>query len=120
MALRVGIENITKTARALGLGQKPDLPLPAVRTGLMPTKQWKLEKKKEDWFIGDTANAGIGQGFVLASPLQLATMTARLASGNQIEPRLLNMFDNKLSPVKGVEAVGIQEIAFGYGAGGHV
>jgi penicillin-binding protein 2 len=105
MALRVGIENITKTARAMGLGIKPDLPLPAVRTGLMPTKQWKLDNKKEDWFIGDTANAGIGQGFVLASPLQLATMTARLASGNQIEPRLLNMFDNKLTPVKGTEAM---------------
>ncbi len=103
MAIRVGIENITKTARALGLGQKPDLPLPAVRTGLMPTKEWKRVNKKEDWFIGDTANAGIGQGFVLASPLQLATMTARIASGNQITPRLLNMFDNKLTPVTGTE-----------------
>lgn len=105
MALRVGIENITKTALALGLGIKPDLPLPAVRTGLMPTKKWKRDRKKEDWFIGDTANAGIGQGFVLASPLQLATMTARLASGNRIEPRLLHMFDNKLAPVNGTDAL---------------
>jgi penicillin-binding protein 2 len=101
MAVRVGIEQITKTARMLGLGLKPDLPLPAVRTGLMPTKDWKRQNKKEDWFIGDTANAGIGQGFVLASPLQLATMTARLASGTQIEPRLLNMIDNKLTDVNG-------------------
>jgi penicillin-binding protein 2 len=103
MAVRVGIENITQTALKFGLGRKPDLPLPAVRTGLMPTKAWKREKKKEDWFIGDTANAGIGQGFVLASPLQLATMTARIASGTQIEPRLLNMFDNKLTKVSGTE-----------------
>ena len=76
IAIRVGIEEITKTARKLGLGIKHDLPLPAVRTGLMPTKQWKQKNKNQDWFIGDTANAGIGQGFVLTSPLQLATMTA--------------------------------------------
>lgn len=105
IALRVGIEEITKTARALGLGIKPDLPLPAVRTGLMPTKEWKRQNKKEDWFIGDTANAGIGQGFVLASPLQLATMTSRLAAGTQIEPRLLNMFDNKVTDVVGTQAL---------------
>jgi len=107
MALRVGIEKITETAKEFGLGSKPDLPLPAVRSGLMPTKDWKLRNKKEDWFIGDTANAGIGQGFVLASPLQLATMTARLASGTQIEPRLLNMFDNKITEVRGAEPLGL-------------
>ena len=95
IAIRVGIERITETAKALGLGVKHDLPLPAVRSGLMPTKEWKQKNKKQDWFIGDTANAGIGQGFVLASPLQLATMTARLASGLIVQPRMLNMIDNK-------------------------
>ena len=103
LALRVGIERITQVARALGLGTKPNLPLPAVREGLTPTKDWKRRVKKEEWQVGDTANAGIGQGFVLASPMQLAIMTARLASGNKIEPRLLNMFDDKAEPVVGNE-----------------
>ena len=86
----------------LGLGIKHDLPLPAIHSGLMPTKKWKQRNKKEDWYIGDTANAGIGQGFVLASPLQLAIMTARLASGSQIEPRIINMFDDKQTKIKGI------------------
>ncbi|MEZ8006588.1 MAG: penicillin-binding protein 2 [Amylibacter sp.] len=102
MSLRVGIEKITETANALGLGIKHDLPLPAIHSGLMPTKKWKQRNKKEDWYIGDTANAGIGQGFVLASPLQLAIMTARLASGSQIEPRIINMFDDKQTKIKGI------------------
>jgi len=101
IAIRVGIEKITETAKALGLGIKHDLPLPAVRTGLMPTKQWKRKNKNQDWFIGDTANAGIGQGFLLASPLQLATMTARLASGLILQPRMLNMIDNKSTFING-------------------
>ena len=103
IAIRVGIEKITKTARKLGLGIKHDLPLPAVRTGLMPTKQWKQKNKNQDWFIGDTANAGIGQGFVLTSPLQLATMTARLASGLAVQPRLLNMIDNQPTFMSGAQ-----------------
>tara|TARA_R110002096_G_scaffold119038_8_gene257809 strand:+ start:14203 stop:16083 length:1881 start_codon:yes stop_codon:yes gene_type:complete len=107
MALRVGIDEISKTGRQFSLGIKPDLPLPAIRKGLMPTKAWKLAKRKQQWFDGDTANAGIGQGDVLTSPLQLATMTARLATGLQIEPRLLNMFDNKLSPVKEARSMGL-------------
>ncbi|GLQ36251.1 peptidoglycan glycosyltransferase [Amylibacter marinus] len=103
LALRIGIERISQVARTLGVGIRPDIPLPAVREGLAPTKDWKKRVKQEDWLIGDTANSGIGQGFVLASPIQLAIMTARLASGTQIEPRLVNMFDDKLEPVRGAE-----------------
>ena len=62
-------------------------------------KAAKLEKHKQDWRIGDTINASIGQGYVLASPLQLAVMTARLASGRAVSPRLVHMVDNELVPV---------------------
>jgi penicillin-binding protein 2 len=93
VAQRVGIEKITEMAQRLGMGQRHELPLSAVAEGLAPTKAWKQSKRGEAWLIGDTINAGIGQGFVLASPLQLALMTARIASGRQLAPRLIRSLD---------------------------
>ncbi|MDF0601787.1 penicillin-binding protein 2 [Psychromarinibacter sp. C21-152] len=93
IAERVGIEKITAMARKLGLGIRHDLPVSAVVGGLTPTKAWKRENRDADWLIGDTLNAGIGQGFVLTSPLQLAVMTARIASGRQVEPRLVRSIE---------------------------
>ncbi len=93
IAQRVGIEKISAMARRFGLGERHSLPLNGIASGLMPTKAWKSEKIHEAWRIGDTLNAAIGQGFVLASPLQLATMTARLASGRAVVPKLLKSID---------------------------
>ena len=107
LSLRVGIEEISKMANKLGIGMKPELPLPAVSAGRAPTKAWKKETKGKDWVIGDTVNASIGQGFVLASPLQLSVMTARLATGNAIEPRLVNLRGDQKLPVIGTESMGI-------------
>ena len=53
----------------------------AITKGLMPSREWKLNNREQDWLVGDTVNASIGQGYVLSSPLQLAVMAARLASG---------------------------------------
>ncbi len=108
MALRVGIENITRMANRFGLGVRPNVELPSMKAGLTPTKEWKNRIKKQDWVLGDSMNAGIGQGFVLASPLQLAVMTARLATGTMIEPRMINMYDNTITPVNGVEPLGLK------------
>ena len=101
VAERVGIDNITEMARKLGLGTRHDLPMSAVAEGLTPTKAWKRERRGEGWLVGDTLNAGVGQGFVLASPLQLAVMAARIASGRQIRPRLIktiNGVETELTP----------------------
>jgi penicillin-binding protein 2 len=89
IARRVGVDAISDMAKRLGIGVQHDLPLPAVREGLAPTKEWKRRVHDQGWLIGDSLNAGIGQGFVLASPLQLAVMTARIASGRAISPRLV-------------------------------
>ncbi|MEP2531869.1 penicillin-binding protein 2 [Shimia sp.] len=89
LALEVGIDRMSAMAAKLGLGVRYDLPLSGVARGLSPTRNWKQSVRGETWVVGDTVNASIGQGFVLASPLQLAVMTARLASGLQIEPRLV-------------------------------
>ena len=107
LAERVGIEAISAMARKLGLGIRPDVPLSGVAEGLMPTKDWKREVRGGDWMIGDSLNAGIGQGFVLASPLQLAIMTARIASGTAIEPRLVRSIDGVEQPVRGTDALDI-------------
>lgn len=89
LAQRVGIEKMTIMARKMGLGIRHDLPLSGIARGLTPTKAWKRENRQASWVVGDSLNASIGQGFMLASPLQLAVMTARLASGRAVVPRLV-------------------------------
>ena len=110
MAQRVGVEAITVMAQRLGLGVRHDLPMSAVNEGLMPTKAWKLEKQKAEWMIGDSLNAGIGQGYVLASPLQLAVMTARIATGRNILPRLVKAIDDAEQPILGGEDLGLDPL----------
>ncbi len=107
IAERVGIEKISAMARKLGLGVRHDLPLSAVNKGLTPTKAWKLENRGTDWLIGDTLNSGIGQGFILASPLQLAVMSARIASGRAVSPRLIKSIDGVEQPIPEFEPLGI-------------
>ncbi len=85
----IGIEKISAMANRFGLGIKHDLPIPNVKSGLTPTKSWKRRQRNEAWHVGDTINAGIGQGFMLASTLQLAVMTARIATGNLVFPKLV-------------------------------
>lgn len=86
---RVGIDAISEMANKLGLGERHDIPMSAIAEGLAPTKEWKRRVHKKDWLVGDTLNAAIGQGYVLASPLQLAVMAARVATGKVIQPRLI-------------------------------
>ena len=107
VAQKVGIDQIAEMGRKLGLGQRFDLPMSAVVEGTMPNKAWKLESQKADWRIGDTINASIGQGYVLASPLQLAVMTARIASGRAVVPRLVRMVQNREVPVADAAALEI-------------
>ena len=106
---RVGIDKIAAMARRLGLGIKHDLPLSAVASGLAPDKAWKKEVREADWRIGDTVNASIGQGYVLSSPLQLAVMSASLATGRVVSPRLVKSV-NGIEQASGIGApLGINE-----------
>ncbi|RYH02142.1 penicillin-binding protein 2 [Salipiger sp. IMCC34102] len=95
---RVGIDKMAEMARLLGLGVRHDLPLSAVAEGLAPDKAWKRAVRDETWRVGDTVNASIGQGYVLASPLQLAVMTARIATGRHVTPRLVKSIDGVEQP----------------------
>lgn len=106
---RVGIDKIAEMARRFGLGIKHNLPLSAVSSGLSPDKRWKSETRNEVWRIGDTVNASIGQGYVLASPLQLAIMTARLATGRAVEPRIIRSIDGVETATGAGAPLGVNE-----------
>jgi penicillin-binding protein 2 len=85
---KVGIDNIAAMANQFGLGERVGIDLNGEKGGVIPTRDWKLANIGESWQGGETLVASIGQGFVLTTPLQLATMTARIASGRQVIPRL--------------------------------
>ena len=81
LALRVGVDRIAEMAARFGLGKMLAIGLPSERGGAIPTRDWKLATYGVPWQQGETLVTGIGQGFVLTTPLQLAVMTARLANG---------------------------------------
>ena len=107
VAQLAGIDKIAEMGRKLGLGVRHDLPMSAITEGIMPDKAWKAERHKAEWRIGDTINASIGQGYVLTSPLQLAVMTARIASGLAVSPRLVRAIGDDDVPVGDIPSLGI-------------
>ncbi|APG47975.1 penicillin-binding protein 2 [Phaeobacter porticola] len=109
LAIKVGIDKISAMAKRFGLGVRHDLPMSAVARGIAPNKEWKSKTYGQDWLVGDTVNSSIGQGYLLASPMQLAVMTARLASGRSITPRLLKSIDGVEQPSGAGEPLGINE-----------
>ncbi len=90
IAGRVGIDKIHDMAEKFGLGQKFDIDILGQRSGLNPSKGWKMATRGIRWQGGDTANVGIGQGDVLVTPLQLAVMMSRLVNGGKaVTPKIL-------------------------------
>lgn len=102
---RIGVDAIARMARRFGFGEKFDLPLPSQRAGLVPDTEWKRKRYGKAWLTGETLNASIGQGYIQVTPLQLAVMTARLASGRAVEPRLIR----PEKPVPPARPLGIPE-----------
>ncbi len=89
IAKRTGIDRIAAMARKFGFGDAVGLELAGEKKGMMPDRKWKRRTFDEPWHQGETLIAGIGQGYVLATPLQLAVMTARIANGGKlVSPRL--------------------------------
>lgn len=98
-ARRMGIDKIEEAAYALGLGAKTGIELPGERSGSIPGRQWKLHRYGVPWQQGETLVTAIGQGYVLATPLQLCTMTARIASGKAVSPRLVHSIGAQRQPI---------------------
>ncbi|MFW6020568.1 MAG: penicillin-binding protein 2 [Guyparkeria sp.] len=90
LAYRMGIDRMHEFLTEFGIGQKTGIDLPGERAGLMPSRDWKQRVKQQVWFPGETVIAGIGQGYMLSTILQLADMTSTLAlSGVRHQPWLV-------------------------------
>ena len=88
-ARRLGIDRLSAMARSFGYGNVVGLDIPGERPGLIPSREWKLATSGTAWSQGETVIAGIGQGSVLATPLQIVIMVARLVTGRAVVPRLV-------------------------------
>lgn len=93
LARTLGIDALSRMARRLGFGQTYDCGIALQKQGVVPDADWKRGELNRGWLGGETVLAGIGQGFVTATPLQLAVMTARIATGRLILPTLIRYED---------------------------
>ena len=107
---------LSEESALFGLGQKTGIDLPGEKRGIMPSKNWKKNYRQQDWFDGDTINMSIGQGFMLTTPLQLAVMSARIASkGEIIKPQLIKAINgNKVEPAKADKKIEIDSDYWDY------
>ena len=88
-AQKIGMDQIARTMRKIGYGQKFDLPFSSQSYGTVPDPAWKQKKYGKEWVVYDTVNATIGQGYVQVNPLQQAIISSRLASRKMVKPQLL-------------------------------
>lgn len=103
MATKLDIDQIAEVAKELGLGQTFELGIPGQHSGIVPSREWKKQyyagnAANQIWFPGETLSVAIGQGAVTATPLQLAVMAARIASGKAIRPRIVRMVGARQLP----------------------
>ncbi|WP_456452225.1 penicillin-binding protein 2 [Hydrogenimonas sp.] len=87
-SLLTGINKIAEELRKMGLGEKTGIDLPNEFIGVVPDKMWKMNKYGQPWYMGETLNASIGQGYMLVTPMQIARYTALLATGKLPRPHL--------------------------------
>ncbi|MDO9221094.1 MAG: penicillin-binding transpeptidase domain-containing protein, partial [Thiobacillus sp.] len=98
LAVDMGIDRMHDYLAQFGLGEKTGIDLDGESAGLLPSRDWKQRRFKQVWYPGETVIAGIGQGFHLTTPLQLAVATAMLANGGRrIEPRLVQSVRDPLT-----------------------
>ncbi|MCX5717363.1 MAG: penicillin-binding protein 2 [Nitrospirae bacterium] len=100
---RLGIDKIAEYARKLGLGSETGLQLVKERSGLIPDTNWKHEKRNQQWYLGETFNAAIGQGYVSVTPMQMAQLMSIVANGGLIYRPVLVKAEAPLQPVASVD-----------------
>jgi len=98
LAVDMGIDRMHDYLAQFGLGEKTGIDLDGESSGLLPSRDWKQRRFKQPWYPGETVIAGIGQGYLLTTPLQLATAAAILANGGErVEPRLVQAVRDPLA-----------------------
>lgn len=94
IAVKMGVDTMYEYLSRFGFGEDAALDVSGALSGLLPSRDWKRATRNEPWYPGDSVNLGIGQGFMLATPLQLATATSLIANrGRWTEPRLLKAIE---------------------------
>jgi penicillin-binding protein 2 len=97
LAEMVGVNRLSQFAEKFGLGKKLGIDLSGELGGILPTKEWKKDAIKEDWYLGDTYHYGIGQGYLLTTPLQVNAWTQVIANGGTLyRPRLLKSSESEI------------------------
>ncbi|MDP8253969.1 MAG: penicillin-binding protein 2 [Candidatus Kaelpia aquatica] len=97
IGLKTGVDSIVYHADLFGFGQKTGIDLPYEKDGLLPSSNWKAKKIKEHWYPGDTINISIGQGYLLASPMQVIRFMAALANeGTLLKPKVCSSISGEL------------------------
>ncbi|PWC40848.1 penicillin-binding protein 2 [Azospirillum sp. TSO22-1] len=110
LARRLGIDRIAEMAQRFGMGQAAGLDLPHERPGLIPTREWKKKALNATWTQGESLIASIGQGYVLSTPLQLATMTCRLANGGHaVRPHLTKQIKGVATETTNWPSLGVKK-----------
>jgi len=135
---RLGVDGIAKWARLLGLGVPSGIRLEHEKTGTIPDSEWKRRRFNQPWFAGETLSVAIGQGYVTATPLQMAQMAAMIANGGiryrpyfvkrvdapdgtlreEVQPEILGNANLKPSTLEQVRA-GMRDVVMGQGGTGH-
>lgn len=101
LSYRMGINRIHEFLHQFGFGEKTGIDLLGERSGLLPSREWKKRAKNKIWFPGETLITGIGQGYMLTTPLQLATATSILGMrGKVYSPHLLSEIEEPGSEEK--------------------
>ena len=104
LASRMEVDSLLGFASQFGFGRNLALDIPQASSGLLPTPEWKRNVKNQPWYPGDSVNLGIGQGDLLATPLQMATVAATIANrGRVVRPKMLLSSDNAISEMNSVD-----------------
>tara|TARA_B110000908_G_C10241557_1_gene446391 strand:- start:288 stop:2147 length:1860 start_codon:yes stop_codon:yes gene_type:complete len=105
LGVKTGIDLLSEYGSQFGLGARTGIDMPGERPGIMPNRAWKKGAHGQSWFNGDTINTSIGQGFMLTTPLQLAVMSARIASRGDVRtPRLVKSINGIDQPAPKADA----------------
>jgi len=97
LGLKLGINYIASHLKKMGFGKRTGIDLPNEKSGIVPDKKWKMRRYHKPWFIGETLNAVIGQGYFLATPLQVAVDTALIATGKLPKPFVVKQIDSNVT-----------------------
>lgn len=114
VAKTLEIDLLAETARKFGLGQTYELGIPGQQRGVIPDRDWKREyfagnPAQQPWFQGETLSCIIGQGYVTSTPLQLAVMSARVATGRSVRPRLVRAVGDLILPAPEAPLVDVDQ-----------